>query len=745
MCVTEKSEMFVRKTYASQLVSAVAAHATSNSVARVTQRSGRSPSNMHWFNLHEIDRSEELARGPIPKLHYLRLAEKSGIPVPQTLWCPANTAIEPQSDPLDATNISQRITFPCIIRSGSPTEDTTLTSNAGRFLSLKVERAEDFRSALHQVALSLPVDYTGLLGVVFVQPWIGAKTAGVTFFDGFYYEEASGHATNVGVTSGQERGEVRRGHLERNSNHSAWLTKVHAILGVPVDIEWAQPETGPRILLQVRPALFPITRQETLSLANHKEILGDPPSPWMVGILAEVGREVMGYYEAIDPRVKTWNETYAIECAGRDWLNFSAFFRLMDLWGLPRTMVTEGVGGKSTNPADGHILFGRFFRSIPRLCKLQWANFRAILKIREGLQRLDSELNQAKTLLDLQQLNARALSFAIQTNFAINGMLAGISKVRGVLNLNGAARLITQEMMGEYAKLAAQPELKDRLEGLDLWLEKFGHRGPLESDPWQPRFIELRPQLAQSLQSGPSRTNHLPVKRSGILKFLSRPFFLVDECRESFRDGLMKWWLKLRTRILELARLAPLDDPSDVFFLRSQDLAGNPEGWRQIAALRRGQWQRDSRLQLPTTGSRAEIETAIVECHPQSSDLQSGLFRGIGLGTKMVEGTVVRGDSLTSVLARQDWPERPILVVGALEPSWAVIFPRCVAVVSELGGELSHASILLREAGISAVINAQSIFGSVQDGQLLRVDPLRSEVALMCSEVSCSKHHLARR
>ena len=111
----------------------------------------------------------------------------------------------------------------------------------------------------------------------------------------------------------------------------------------------------------------------------------------------------------------------------------------------------------------------------------------------------------------------------------------------------------------------------------------------------------------------------------------------------------------------------------------------------------------------------------------------------------MVEGTVVRGDSLTSALARQDWPERPILVVGVLEPSWAVIFPRCVAVVSELGGELSHASILLREAGISAVINAQSIFASVQDGQLLRVDPLRSEVVLMGSEPSCSKHHLARR
>ena len=104
---------------------------------------------------------------------------------------------------------------------------------------------------------------------------------------------------------------------------------------------------GTRVILQVRPALFPIRRNETLSLANHKEILGDPPSPWMVGLAAEVSGPVMSYFATIDPVVGTWAESYAVELVERAWLNLSAFLRLLDHWGLPRTMIAEGFGGGS--------------------------------------------------------------------------------------------------------------------------------------------------------------------------------------------------------------------------------------------------------------------------------------------------------------------------------------------------------------------------------------------------------------
>ena len=62
------------------------------------------------------------------------------------------------------------------------------------------------------------------------------------------------------------------------------------------------------------------------------------------------------------------------------------------------------------------------------------------------------------------------------------------------------------------------------------------------------------------------------------------------------------------------------------------------------------------------------------------------------------------------------------LVVPALEPSWAVVFPRVGAVVAEIGGELSHAAILLREAAKPAIVNCQGIYGTISEGDTLRLD-----------------------
>ncbi len=198
----------------------------------------------------------------------------------------------------------------------------------------------------------------------------------MAFFDGFYFERTTAPGGNEGLTSGQARGEVVRGTLIRDDSWSAWLSAVHRPFRkeIPrIDIEFARDAQG-WILLQVRPALFPVVRNETLSLANHKEILGDPPSPWITSVVVAAGREVLSYFAAADPEVGRWEESYAIPLAARAWMNFSFFFRLMDHWGLPRTFVTEGVGGEGGGPADHRLLLGRFLRKSPRLVRLQIQN-----------------------------------------------------------------------------------------------------------------------------------------------------------------------------------------------------------------------------------------------------------------------------------------------------------------------------------------------------------------------------------
>src|SRR4051794_27709863 len=88
----------------------------------------------------------------VPKLFNLRRAARGGLEVPPTVWARAADllAAPPVRPPLGAAD--GRL----IVRSGSPTEDSAATSNAGQFLSLVVDRGDDFAEAVRRVVDALP-------------------------------------------------------------------------------------------------------------------------------------------------------------------------------------------------------------------------------------------------------------------------------------------------------------------------------------------------------------------------------------------------------------------------------------------------------------------------------------------------------------------------------------------------------------------------------------------------------------
>jgi len=665
----------------------------------------------------------------VPKLDNLRRAAAAGLRVPETWWLPAFEAENVTEPP---SSLAGR---PVIVRSGSPTEDTQATSNAGQLLSLAVSDPADFAASLRRVVEVLTAG-----GAVFVQPLVEAEEAGVAFFDGFYWERTTAPGCNEGLTSGLARGEVVRGHLARDDPWSQWLTAVHRPFwkeAPRIDIEFARDASG-WILLQVRPALFPVARNETLSLANHKEILGDPPSPWIVSVLIDAGREVLSFFAAVDPEVGRWDEAYSVELAERAWMNFSFFFRLMDHWGLPRSFVTEGVGGEGGGPADRRVLFGRFIRKSPRLILLQIRNLAVIARIRREFSRLDDRIAAASGLADLHQACAEGLGLALRANFAINGALSGLTRARRFLHVRGAARVITQEMMEEYSRLAALSDPAARESALDVWLTRYGHRGPLESDPVRPRFAELRDVLRKDLvATAASGSPPIPSRVPSRPGFFARSWFLLDETRERFRDELMRRWQRLRAAILEegrrLAEAGELDSPEDVFSLRRVDLGSS---LRESVVAARERVARASALDLPLTASRDVLQAAVLQVERSQAEAEGRrIFPGISLSPAVVEGRAVKADDLVSLLAHPgDLGPDAILVVPALEPSWAVVFPRVAGVVAEIGGELSHASILLREAGRPAIVNCAGIYKAIAQGDRLRLDGGRGVVEVVMSE-----------
>ncbi len=84
--------------------------------------------------------------------------------------------------------------------------------------------------------------------------------------------------------------------------------------------------------------------------------------------------------------------------------------------------------------------------------------------------RLDREIDAARSLADLHRATVAGLRLALRGNFAINAVLSGVSRVRRALRLPGSARVVTQDMMEEYRRLAALPSA-ERPAALDRWLE----------------------------------------------------------------------------------------------------------------------------------------------------------------------------------------------------------------------------------------------------------------------------------
>ena len=63
-----------------------------------------------------------------------------------------------------------------------------------------------------------------------------------------------------------------------------------------------------------------------------------------------------------------------------------------------------------------------------------------------------------------------------------------------------------------------------------------------------------------------------------------------------------------------------------------------------------------------------------------------------------------------------------VLVASITTPAWTPLFARAVAVVTDVGGPLSHGSIVAREYGIPAVLGTDSATKQIQDGQIITVD-----------------------
>ncbi len=71
-----------------------------------------------------------------------------------------------------------------------------------------------------------------------------------------------------------------------------------------------------------------------------------------------------------------------------------------------------------------------------------------------------------------------------------------------------------------------------------------------------------------------------------------------------------------------------------------------------------------------------------------------------------------------------------VLVAVTTTPAWTPLFARASAIVTDIGGPLSHSSIVAREYGIPAVLATGNGTRRIRDGQAITVDGSAGTVEL---------------
>jgi pyruvate,water dikinase len=109
-----------------------------------------------------------------------------------------------------------------------------------------------------------------------------------------------------------------------------------------------------------------------------------------------------------------------------------------------------------------------------------------------------------------------------------------------------------------------------------------------------------------------------------------------------------------------------------------------------------------------------------------SSDVDE--LNGMAASPGLVEGVarVIRSpDQLDEI------QEGEILVTPVTAPSWAPVFGKVKATVTDIGGMMSHAAIVCREYGLPAVTGTGMASASIKTGQRLRVDGNTGKVVIL--------------
>ncbi|MEM7800253.1 MAG: PEP-utilizing enzyme, partial [Chloroflexota bacterium] len=508
------------------------------------------------------------------------------------------------------------------------------------------------------------------------------------------------------------------------------------------DIEWAD-DGSTCWLLQIRPITTPPRRNEAFTYANIREIMPDPPSLFMSTIVARSSADLFAYYRQFDsslPEKRPMIEMFAM----RPLFNISLLVDMMRWWGLPSSLVTNSIGGQADQ--ESRLNFSRFLLKAPVLLKQGWAQLTAVGSSQRATEEIMTLAKESGPTLTENALALQKLFVALVTEmFNLTAALSGpllILRLTDTLSAhNRRNRTITTEMYTDLEPLrhmvAAEPDLLKALRQGDVpahygfqivwqaWLDKHGRRGVYESDIARPRYHEDPSGILKSLGRRMPQTGEAPSR--SLLEWLTLPVWWqcqrVLSAREWWRYHSMDAYDILRQKIIDrgehFVSTGQLSSISRLWDLTPAEWETLEKGQHLDAAFwetRQAKIKDAASYDFPDLIYRMDdLESFRPDAQGAQGD-QPQRLSGVSLTDGNIQGKAwVLREPETSLPNDFD-PDHTILIARSVDAGWIPTFSLVSGVAVEIGGDLSHGSIILREIGLPAITNVQHLTRGIQTG-----------------------------
>ena len=372
------------------------------------------------------------------------------------------------------------------------------------------------------------------------------------------------------------------------------------------------------------------------------------------------------------------------------------------------------------------------------------SRFRAAHSLPERLTLADEALRETVPIIVRTYLPLFAAGMA---SFVLLRQLCGDEALRVT---RGLPHNVTTEMGLELWDTAIAMKEHGRDGRLEPFLDKFGMRGVGEIDLGRPRWREdprlLEPVIdsyfriadqdrspravfEQGARDAVAAIDEISVGWKGALvRLVAKRMRALAGHRESPKFLLIRVMGHVREALLESAKeltaASRLDRPEDLFFLTFSELSSDMD-WRQCVGRRRRAYEREQhRHQIPRL--LTSEGQAFYESGPDVSD-EEGVLVGAPVSPGVAEGRV-------HVVLRPEGAELApgdILVCPGTDPAWTPMFLTAAALVTEVGGMMTHGSVVAREYGIPAVVCVHEATKRLSTGQRVRVDGTLGRIVIL--------------